>query len=107
MYLKNNKDLELIELNTTIDRFKGLKLVLEPLDYIIKFPNKKIASTYFLCQKIDIIMTNKENKILKIVPNVKSEKIIFPVKGVKDIYFFPLKSSLKFKIGEKLEFIKK
>lgn len=108
MYLKiKKKKIQITELNSFWERFKGLKFVLEPLDYGLCFPNKKFVTTNFLCQRIDIILTDKENRILYIYENFKSEKYIFPKRKVYYVYFLPLNTARHFSIGEKLPIRKK
>ncbi len=108
MYLKIGKEkMEVVELTKFWERFKGLKFCLEKLDYGIKFPKKKLVSTIFLCQRIDIIMTGKEDQILYLYSNVKTEKYFLPKFKVKDIYFFPLGTAKEFKKGDKLVLSKK
>lgn len=103
MYLKvKKKKIEIKELTRFWDRFKGLKFVLAPIDYGVKFPKKRFVSTDFLCQKIDIILTDKENIILYMYENFKSEKHIFPKRKVYNVYFLPLNTAKFLKIGEKL-----
>ena len=90
MYIKvNNKKIEIIEYNKFIDRFKSLKFILEPIDYGIKISNKKTISTYFFCQRVDICVTNKDNEIIGIFENVKSEKRKIMFKAY-NIYYLPL-----------------
>lgn len=104
MYLKINSKCkyEIVELRGFLERFKGLKFYLDKLDFVVKFPNRKIVTTVFLCQKIDIIMTGKDDVILYLYKNVKSEKYFLPKFRVKDVYFLPLNSVDNFKIGDKL-----
>ena len=91
MYLQvKRKKFKLIELTKFWDRFKGLKFVFEPLNYAIRFPKKKFVTTNFLCQKIDIVLTDKEDNILYMYENMKTEKYIFPKRKVYNVYFLPL-----------------
>lgn len=91
MYLQvKRKKIKLIELTKFWDRFKGLKFVFEPLNYAIRFPKKKFVTTNFLCQKIDIVLTDKEDNILYMYENMKTEKYIFPKHKVYNVYFLPL-----------------
>ena len=91
MYLQvKRKKIKLIELTKFWDRFKGLKFVFEPLNYAIIFPKKKFVTTNFLCQKIDIVLTDKEDNILYMYENMKTEKYIFPKRKVYNVYFLPL-----------------
>lgn len=104
MYLKiNKKKLEIVELSTFSQKLKGIKFLLEPIDYAIKFPNRKWITTVFLCQRVDIVMTDKDENIKRIYKNVKSEKYFFPKLKVSNIYFLPLKTAQDLKIGEKLK----
>lgn len=103
MYLKiNNKKIEIKEYKKFIDRFKSLKFVLERINYGIKIPNKKKASTYFFCQRVDICFTNKDEIIIALFENVKTEKRIFKFKA-KNIYYLPLETCKFLKIGDKLK----
>lgn len=102
MYLKiKNKKIEIVELNSFKERFKGLKFVLEPIDYGVKFPHKKWISTNFLCQKIDVVFTDEEDKIIDMLENVKSEKYLGKWK-CRNIYFLPLNTIKDLKLGEKM-----
>ena len=103
MYLKiHRKKIEIMECSSFIDRFKSLKFVIDPIDYGIVLPKKKLINTYFFCQRVDCIATNKEGKIIKIYPGLYSEKIKFVFRA-HSIYFLPLNSSSSFQIGEVLK----
>ncbi len=105
MYLKiKNKKIEIYKLTKFTERFKGLKFILEPIDYGLYFPNKRWISTNFLCQNIDIVLTDKDNIIISIMENVKSEKYIFKFK-TKNIYFLPLGTSKYLTIGKKIPIV--
>jgi hypothetical protein len=107
MYLKvNNKKIEIKEYNKFSERFKSFKFYLEKIDYGIKIPNKRRASTYFFCQRVDICFTDKDDKILYLYKDIKSEKKIFKFKA-KNIYYLPLDTCKYLKVGEKLNIIKK
>ncbi|MBQ2640308.1 MAG: hypothetical protein IJF92_06090 [Bacilli bacterium] len=108
MYLKINKrKYKIVELTKFRERFKGLKFKLEKIDYIIKFPHKKFVSTDFICQKIDIILTDKDEKILYIYEDFPSEKYIFPKRKVYNVYFLPVGLSKNFKVNDILNIIEK
>jgi len=102
MYLKiKNKKIEIKELTTFKNRFKSLKFKLAVIDYGILLPNKKLASTYFFCQRVDICFTDKDNKIIYLLENVKSEKRYLKLKA-KNIYYLPLNTCKYLKLGEQL-----
>ncbi len=106
MYLQvKRKKIKIIELTKFWDRFKGLKFVLEPLDYGIKFPKKKFVTTNFLCQRIDIVLTDKEDNILYMYQNIKSEKYILPKRKVYNVYFLPKNTVKDLKLHTKLKIV--
>lgn len=98
----NNKNYEVVELTTFKDRFKSLKFHLEPLDCIIKIPNKKIANTYFFVQRVDVCFTDKKNRILKIYENVRTEKMIFNFSAT-NVFFLPLGCIKEYRINDILK----
>lgn len=106
MYIKiNNKKVKLIEANTFFQRLKGLKFVLGPLDYGVRFPNKKSSNTNFLFEKIDVILTDKDEKILFLFENVGTERKIRRRKNVYNTYFVPVKTVKDLKVGDTLALI--
>lgn len=109
MYLKVNSKskYDVVELTGFWEKFRGLKFYLDRFDYVIKFKNKKFISTAFLCQKIDIIMTDKDDKVLYLYKNVKSERYFLPKLKAKDTYFLPVGTAENYKIGDKLVFKEK
>ncbi len=107
MYLQvKRKKIKIIELKKFWDRFKGFKFYLEPITYGLKFPRKKFVTTNFLCQKIDVVLTDKEDNILYMVENMKSEKYIFPKRKVYNVYFLPLNTVKNLKLNTKLKIVK-
>lgn len=106
MYLKlQKKKIEIHSLTRFWDRFKGLKFYFEPLEHGVHFPKKRWVTTNFLCQRIDIIMTDKNNQILYLYENFKSEKYIFLKLKVHHTYFFPLNTACHFKKGDSLPIV--
>ena len=67
-------------------------------DYILKFKANGIH-TFFMKKNIDVIFTDKNNKILYIYKNLKPNRIIMPKKGVTYTYETPV-NILKLKIGD-------
>lgn len=107
MYLQvKRKKIKIIELKGFWNRFKGLKFVLEPIDYGVKFTKKKFVTTNFLCQKIDIVLTDKEDNILYMYEKMNTEKYIFPKRKVYNVYFLPLNTVKGLKLNTKLKIIK-
>ena len=107
MYLKiNNKKIKILEYTKFKDRFKSFKFYLKNIDFGIKLPNKKVANTYLFCQRVDVCFTDKDDNILYLYDNVKSEKYIIKLKA-KNVYFFPKETTKYLKVGDKIKLTKK
>ena len=103
MYIKvKNKKLKLVELTTFKDRFKSLKFNFKILDYAIKFPKKRILNTIFFVQKIDIAITDKDDKIIYLDENVISERYFIHKHKGRNIYLLPLGTAKNLTIGKKI-----
>jgi len=86
-------------------KFKSLKFYLKPLDFGICYPKRKIVSTYFLCQQVDIIFTDKDNVILKICDGVYSERFVFKKRKTYYTYYLPVGASEYLNVGDKLNLV--
>ncbi|MCI8347690.1 MAG: hypothetical protein HFJ12_07090 [Bacilli bacterium] len=87
------------------NRFKMLKFDLQPLKEGILLENRKFLSTYFFCQKVDIVMTDSDYNILYMYKKLKSEKRIFYKRRVHNTYILPLGSCDFLEIGQKLRIV--
>ena len=76
----------------SFDGFSGLLLL--PCDQI---------HTFFMKQEIDVIMTDKNNKIVKIFKNLKPNRIILPQKNVYYTYELPVGVSNIYQVNDILE----
>ncbi len=95
---KNNNIIEIKYCNNFSSRLFGL-MFKKDFDYCLCFPKCKSIHTFFMKIKIDVIMTDKNYKILYIFKSVKPNKIILPKKNV--YYTFELKPNIiNFNIGE-------
>lgn len=100
MYIKiNKKKYDVIFLNDFWLKLKSLKFYLDPIKDIYMMKRKGI-STYWFCQKVDIIMTDKDNKIRRIYKSFKTESFIFPKRKVTYIYLAPVGVADNFKVGD-------
>lgn len=107
MYLKiNNVKIKIYEYTKFKDRFKSLKFYLKEINFGIKLPNKKIANTYFFCQRIDICFTDKDDVIVRLLNNIRSEKLYIKFKA-KNVYFLPVGANKHLKVGDKIKLTKK
>lgn len=106
MYIKiKNKKIKVIEANTFWERLRGLKFVLGPLEYGVRFPNKKSSNTNFLFVKVDVVLTDQEEKILYLFEEVGTEKKIHRKKNVYNTYFLPVHTVKNLKVGDTLNLI--
>ena len=104
MYLLCNKNkIKLEECTTFLSRLKGFMFQIEPITTGKRFPKCRSIHTYFMFQKIDVIMTDKDNKIIKMYPNLRSEKTIFPKRKVYYTYELPLGTCKNYEIGDTLK----
>lgn len=86
--------------DTFIKKLRGLMFIKE-FDYILKFKTNGIH-TFFMKTNIDVILTDKNNKILYIYKNIKPNKIILPKRKVKYTYEMPVNYIKNIKIGDYL-----
>lgn len=106
MYIKIKQRKIPIQIKTTLkEKIKSFRFKLTEIDYGLCFPKKRRINTYFYCQNVDIIMTNKDNTIIKMFPNQTSERHIRGNKKVYYIYVFPNIVCNHFKIGDTLPII--
>lgn len=108
MYLKTKgKKIELKKLESFIARVKSLRFVLDKMDYGVMFPRKHGITTVFFCQRVDIVMTNKEMEVLYVYRNVNSEKYFLPRFRVYNILLLPHDTAGDISKGDVLKIIDK
>ena len=98
---KDNKSIELKLCTNFFNRFIGF-MFKKKIDYCLCFPKCNSIHTFFMLKSIDIVMTDKDYKILYIYQNFKPNKIIFPKKNVYYTFELPI-NKFKFKINEKIK----
>ncbi len=91
-------NMQIIEAKTFFQKLKGLMFQKE-FNYILKIKTNGIH-TFFMKIPIDVILTDKNNKILYIYKNLKPNKIIMPKRKVKYTYEIPINKINKTKIGD-------
>lgn len=100
-----NKRLNIKKVNGFWNRFKLLKFDLYPLKEGILLENRKFLSTYFFCQKVDVVMTDSDSNILFMYKKLKSEKRVFYKRKVCNTYILPLGSCDFLEVGQKLKIV--
>lgn len=83
-----NKDISLFECKSFIDRFKGFMLC-KNIDKALLFNRCNSVHTFFMLEKIDIIMCDKYDRILYYYPNCGRDRVFLPRKGVVKVYETP------------------
>lgn len=68
------------------------------------FPKCSSIHTFFMKENIDVIMTDKNNKVLYVYNNFKKNKIILPKKNVYYTYELPNNTN-SYKVNDILNFI--
>lgn len=87
--------------NNFFNRLKGFMFT-KNIDYGLCFPKCNSIHTIFMLKPIDVIMTDKDYKVLYVFKNVKPYRIILPKKYVYYTFEFPI-NKLDFKINEKIK----
>ena len=82
-----NKLINLKEANTFKDKLLGL-MFKKNIDYALKLKCNGIH-TFFMREKIDVVLCDKDNNVLYIYKNLKKNRIIFPKRKVYYTYEFP------------------
>ena len=97
----NNQKYEVKMCTNFINRFKGF-MFKKSINQILCFPKCNSIHTFFMLKPIDVMMTDRNGKILYIFRNVKPFKVILPKKNV--YYTFELKTNyINFKLNEKIK----
>lgn len=103
MFIKiNNSKIPIKECIKFKDRLCGLMLKKEITEGYL-FPKCNSIHTFFMLKPIDVIMTDKNNKILYIYSNLSPWKIILPKKKVYNTLELPINSAKELKVNDKIK----
>lgn len=97
-YILNGGYMKVKIADTFLKKLKGLMFVKE-FNYILKIKCNGIH-TFFMKTNIDVILTDKNDKVLYIYKNLKPNKIILPKKNVAYTYEMPAGYIKNIKIKE-------
>lgn len=84
----DNKELDVQLYNTFFKRFIGL-MGQKNIKKSIVFPKCNSIHTFFMKEEIDVVMTNKNGKILHAYKALKPWRLILPKKDVYYTFEFP------------------
>ena len=86
--LIGKKKYDLINCDTFYSRFKGLMFT-KCFDYCMRFNKCNSIHTFFMSTDIDVVMTDRDDKVLYVFKCVKPWRIILPKKNVYNVYELP------------------
>ena len=99
--MKNDKlDINIKFCNKFYDRLLGL-MFKKNINYGLCFPRCNSIHTFFMLENIDVVMTDKNYKILYIYKNLKPNKIILPKKNVHYTFELPA-NKFNLNVNEKI-----
>lgn len=81
-------NIEIKEAKSFKDRLIGLMFKRNIKDGLL-FKNCSSIHTFFMLEEIDVIATDKDDKVIKKYKNLKPWKIVIAPKGTKNIYEIP------------------
>ena len=85
----NKKEIDIKLCNDFFSRLRGFMFVKE-INHALLFNNCNSIHTFFMRSNIDVIMCDKDNKILYYYNNLVKNKIIFPKKNVFKVIELPV-----------------
>lgn len=94
----DNETIKIKVCNNIFNKFTGL-MFKKTIDKNLCFTKCNSIHTFFMFQPIDVVMTDKNYKILYIYKNLKPWKFILPKKNVYYTFEFPIKK-FNFKVNE-------
>lgn len=83
-----NKDIDLYECKNFFSRLKGFMFT-KNIDKALLFDRCNSIHTFFMKENIDVIMCDKDNRILFFYRDLSRNKIILPKKGVTKVFETP------------------
>ena len=102
MILVGKKDIDIKMCNKFFSKLIGL-MFKRNFNYGLCFKRCNSIHTFFMREKIDVIMTDKNNKVLYVYNNLKKYRIILPKRKVYYTYEIPCNNNI-YKINDYLQF---
>ena len=99
------QNMEVYECTSFYSRLTGL-MFKKNINYGLLFKRCNSIHTFFMKENIDVIMTDKNNRILYYYKNLKPNKIILPKKNVYNTYEFPINKLVDIKINDIIKIVK-
>ena len=86
--LYNDKEIVLYECKSFFSRLKGFMFT-KNIDKALLFDRCNSIHTFFMKENIDVIMCDKDNRVLFFYKDLSRNKIILPKKGVTKVFETP------------------
>lgn len=83
-----NKDIDLYECKNFFSRLKGFMFT-KNIDKALLFDRCNSIHTFFMKENIDVIMCDRDNRVLFFYKDLSRNKIILPKKGVTKVFETP------------------
>ena len=96
----NNKEIEIFDCNTFHTRLMGFMFKKE-IKHALLFNKCSSIHTFFMKKNIDVILCDKDNKILYYYNDLHKNRIIFPKKDVYKVIELPV-DYFDIKINDKI-----
>lgn len=100
------KHIKIIECKSFFKRLMGFMFKKKTIDYGLLFDKCSSIHTFFMFQKIDVILLDKDNNIIKTYEALKPNRIILPKKNVKKVLELPI-NTIKYIDNNKIIFLNK
>lgn len=88
VYNVNGKNIKIKEAKSFFSKFKGF-MFKKNIDYGLLFRNTNGIHTFFMLESIDVVLFDKDFKIIKVLENVKPWRVILPKRNVKHTLELP------------------
>lgn len=97
----HGKVIQMIECKSFISRFKGF-MFQRNISHCLYFNHCNSIHTFFMKEKIDVILCDKNNTILYFYHNLDKNHVILPKKNVSKVFELPV-GYFQFKVKDKVE----
>jgi Uncharacterized ACR, COG1430. len=101
-FASNKVSLNLVVYDTFFNKLKGLMFRKKPIKDAYLLKNCNNIHTFFMKQNIDVLITDKDYKVLLKKENVKKNKTVICKKG-KHTFELPINTVKNIKLGETIK----
>lgn len=95
--MKKINNIDIIVASTFKQKLLGLMFRKEKINYGLLLKNTNGIHTFFMFQNIDVVLLDKDFRVIDVIRNVKPWRIILPKKNVKHTLELPSGSYIESK----------